>query len=500
MPSWRSAAVAAVVLMGVLVPGVAHAAPPSNDDFDTPTVINALPYVTEQDTTAATKVFDDPYDCTGYVASGSVWFSYTATEDGLLRLKTEGSGQDLVVTTLTGPRHELRHVDWYTNGCSRSRAKPVTFRATAGQTYHFMVTGQNVTGGALKLALDRIAPLANDDFANAQPVTLPFSAPKPDFSLASPQDTEPYASACYSSEGLPSVWYSYTPAQNQSVVVQVKSSSGGGPVISVFEGAALSELELRKCTGTSAYNGKAVGLTGGKTYFFQLAGSAGDDSRSTLELKEAPAFTTNLSYSTTSGGPSVNDTIPFRVYTSNAFDDPVLTEWDFGDGTKLPASEETDQSHRYAKDGVYTATIRSTTSDGRISTDTAEVTVKTHDVGITKFTVPASARAGQQKQITVQVGNTRYLETAAVTLYKHDGEWWREVGVLKLDVPAHPTRKVNFPFSYTFTPEDAATGKVTFKAEVKLEYPVYDANTGDNEVIAIATTVRPVLTAAAVPN
>ena len=180
-------------------------------------------------------------------------------------------------------------------------------------------------------------------------------------------------------------------------------------------------------------------------------------------------------------------------------DDPLTAEWDFGDGAKAPATQDSVQ-HQYKTDGTYVVTMRATTPDGRTGTSTREVKVETHDVGITKFSVPTSARAGQSKPITVSVGNTRYLEKATVTLYRSDGDSWDQVGQAKLDVPAHPWRTVQVPFSYSFTPEDAAVGKVSFRAVVSLEYPVRDARPADNEVIAIATTVRPASSTTAVAS
>ena len=63
-------------------------------------------------------------------------------------------------------------------------------------------------------------------------------------------------------------------------------------------------------------------------------------------------------------------------------------------------------------------------------------------------------------------------------------------------MPAHPTRKVTFPFSYTFTAEDAVRGKANFRATVSLPYPAFDALPLDNEAISTATTVRPAATSA----
>jgi hypothetical protein len=496
MPSWRSIAVVAAVALGMITPGVAHAAPPSNDDFDAPTVIGALPYAVEQDTTESTRAIDDPDACEGDAVKGSVWFTYTAAENGLLRLRTEGGDRDLHVTTFTGERGDLKQVwDPMWDGCTTSRSKPITFPATAGTRYYFMVSGNSTPGGALKLAVDRIARLANDDFAHAQPVTsLPFSAPKPDFVLASAEPDEPAPAPCFGSQGLPSVWYAYTPAQTQSLAIKL-DGSGIGPYIAVYEGAALADLKLLACTTGNSYRGKAVRVTQDRTYYVQFSGASDRyPSPATMQLSEAPPLQTQV-YSS-SEERSVFETVGFSLQHNNSYDEPITTSWDFGDGTTAAPGTATSQEHQYARDGEYTVTVNSTSPDGRTSSDTTLVTVKTHDLGITKFTTPASARAGVQKTITVQVANTRYLEKPTVLLYRSDGSSWEQVGMLSIEVPAHPTRKVNFPFAYTFTPEDAAIGKVSFRAEVVLPWPARDARPADNVAISIATTVRPAATAA----
>ncbi|MET9229060.1 PKD domain-containing protein [Lentzea sp. NPDC003310] len=499
MPSARSLAVAAAVLLGVLVPGVAQAAPPSNDDFDAATVVAALPYSVAQDTTESTKASDDPYGCRGYSIQGSAWFRYTATEDGLLRLKTEGSDRDLNVSTFTGERGDLKQV-WnaYYDGCTTDRATPLTFPAKAGTTYHFMVSG-----GQAKLALDRISHLPNDDLANAEQVSaLPFSAAQPDYTRASREAGEPSTNVC-SGSSAPSVWYAYTPTRDHSVLLHVEGW-GSGPTASVYEGTSISDLTFVGCEGPQHYSGKSVAVTAGKTYYFQWSGGGYYSYPSTLELSESEPFRTSV-YTGYSHERSMFETIGFSLDHTNDYNDPVTTEWDFGDGTTAPPSTDDHQSHRYAADGVYTVTVRSKAGDGRTATSTTTVTVKTHDVGISKFTVPTSARAGEQKQLAVQVSNTRYLEKVKTTVYRDNGngQGWQEVGTLTIDVPAHPTRKVKFPFAYTFTPQDAVTGKVSFRAvvEPQLDYPVRDAIPSDNEVITIATTVKPALTtAAAVAN
>ncbi len=178
------------------------------------------------------------------------------------------------------------------------------------------------------------------------------------------------------------------------------------------------------------------------------------------------------------------------------FREPVVSgEWDFGDGTTAPVREQGPTYHHFAADGVYQVGVTVVTRDGRVGTTTRAVTVESHDVAITKFTVPSSAKAGQSKPVTVRLANTRYRESATVDLYVDNGQSRTLVGTTTLDVPARETGKVDVPFSYTFTAADALMGKVAFRAVVRLPYPVRDARPADNEVIALATTVKPGTTA-----
>jgi hypothetical protein len=469
-------------VLALLVPGVAHAEAPSNDDFDHSTAITALPFTTQQDTSEATLAPDDPLWCQLYDVRGSVWFHYTATADGYLRTSTKGSDRSMIVAANTGTRGDLRGVD---NACDSGANATMTFRATAGTTYYFMVSGYDVPGGALSFSLDSVAPAPNDAFAAAQPVpALPFTA-QPDFSVASFETDEP-ESTCVYDETVPSVWYSYTnPGPAKSVTAKV---SGSGSDVTVYTGAGLPELKQVTCQDSSSWSPKAFRAETGTTYYVRVTGPARAYEPVTLTLDDAPALQPSVYQSPSS--PSVYDTVSFSAESWNDIDKPMTVAWDFGDGATAPATTQS-VSHRYAKDGTYTLTAHATSPDGRTATVTRQVTVTTHDVGIAKFTVPTSAREGESKPISVDVSNTRYTETATVVLTKHDGTFWREVGRLTLQVPARPTRTVRFPFSYTFTPDDAAVGKVAFRAELRLDYPVTDARPMDNEVIAIATTVNP---------
>jgi hypothetical protein len=116
--------------------------------------------------------------------------------------------------------------------------------------------------------------------------------------------------------------------------------------------------------------------------------------------------------------------------------------------------------------------------------------VKTHDVAIARVGVPQTGTVGQSRQITVGVVNTRYADNVQVVLYKSiAGGGWQQVGALTQWVPVRgANRTTNFAFSYTFAPEDAVLGKITFRAEAVIQGS-RDAIPTDNTYISLATKV-----------
>ena len=185
--------------------------------------------------------------------------------------------------------------------------------------------------------------------------------------------------------------------------------------------------------------------------------------------------------------PSIFDWLSFGLYGETPAN--WTCHWEFGDGTTYDECY-VGQIKRYEKDGDYTVKVEVTNELGEVSSTSRDISVRTHDVAISKCSVPQSARMGQTRQIVVNVKNTHYPEEVQVELYKiinnNELAW---VGTLIQFVPVRSANRTTaFSFNYTFTPEDARVGKVTFKA-MAFTLDAREAWPADNEAISLPTRV-----------
>ena len=185
--------------------------------------------------------------------------------------------------------------------------------------------------------------------------------------------------------------------------------------------------------------------------------------------------------------PSIFDSISFGLYDEIPQGWTCL--WDFGDGTTYNECW-VNEAKQYNTDGDYTVNLQVTNEIGETASVSRVVSVRTHDVAITKFTAPQSARAGQTRQIVVYLRNNRYPEYVQVELYKSTSNGYASVGTIfpQLVPVRQANRTTAFYFSYTFTAEDAYNGKVTFMAMAFI-IDLRDALPGDNEAISLPTRV-----------
>jgi PKD domain len=472
--------------LGLGLPGTALAASPTNDDFANATIISSLPFSDVADITTATTEAGEPTGGCGLVPAQTVWYSITPASNIAVQIDTAGS-------TFFDSLFFLYQQEGTGLGGLVSSTCPGqsgTFHLQAGTTYYIQAGSAGFSaGGTLHLNVRQIPPPPNDNFANAtaiSPAALPFS----DTQIATSATTEPGepVPACAPGQSLPnSWWYSFTVTSAGSFTA---SSTGGMAVIAAYTGTDLATLNQVGCA--FGFHPMTFRASPGTTYYLQVS----DDSDVefiplTITVDHAPPPVANFFVSP--GDPSIFDTVQFI----NDSSDPggagfTKDEYNFGDGTTAAgccANQPgfVDTTHRYAKDGDYTVTDTVTTQDGRTASTSQVIQIRTHDVAITKFSVPTSASVGQTRSITVGISDKRYPETVQVQLLKSNSQGgFDPVGTLTQSVAVQEGKSTApFAFSYTFTPADAETGKVTFEAIATIQ-GARDALPVDN--IAIATT------------
>jgi hypothetical protein len=255
--------------------GPALAAVPSNDDFDTATVVSSLPFSDTQDVSEATRAVDDP-PTSGWP---NVWYRFTPTKDTSLELDTTGSNTSTDVCVYQGVRGMLSQVV-----CSPDGFYSHFFaELKAGVTYHVMV---EITGGCCNPALtfslqDRT--VANDDFDAAQQVdSLPFEDTR-DVLRATAAADDPW---CLQSS-TNTVWYRYAPSTDVTIAADTLGSDYDTRLC-VFYGSrgALNEVASNDDANNTFFASLRTNLQAGTTYWFEVATNQPGASNLHLSLQE----------------------------------------------------------------------------------------------------------------------------------------------------------------------------------------------------------------------
>jgi len=484
----RAVLIGALVAGALLVPATATAAPPANDDFANAVVIDpsSLPITTTAATIdeATLEIGNGESVPCGLAGANAqtVWYAITPTSSGVIQVsdtatfyyqfigayRQDGSGLGGLVN--------LSCSTWYYGQSS------TTFKAEAGKTYYIQTGSSFASFGSVTLTMQVIPPPANDDFAQATPITsLPFSN-SVDSTAAGFQANEPTPS-CGSMDGT--VWYAFTPSTAGSYTASLPYT-GLYTGVAAYSGSGLGSLSEIGCR--SIYQPLTFHANAGTTYYFQVGGFGSGRGTLSFQLDVAQAPSASFYYSPPD--PTLYDTVQFYDQSSDPGGNSFSSEvWDFGDGTHM-TNPGCCPTHHYPADGTYKVKLAVTTTDGRTASMTQDVLVKTHDVTIAKVLVPQTAKVGQTRTISVGLTSHRYAETVQVQLLKSvNGGGWQQVGLLTQYVPARGgNRTTSFDFSYTFAPEDAVLGKINFQAVATIQ-GARDAVQTDNTFISLPTQV-----------
>jgi Tol biopolymer transport system component/PKD repeat protein len=333
--------------------------------------------------------------------------------------------------------------------------------------------------------IQQFAP-ANDNFASASLISsLPLDDVV-DLTVAGHEAGEPTPSCgLFYGPVSRTAWYRFTPTETRSISARIANAQFG-TVVAAYSGTSLGELRELDCAvfgATATFRAEA-----NTTYYFQVGGLFDQGGLVRFRLEVTPPPVAQFGFNPSD--PSSVDGVQFLDFSYDPGDAGIQSRrWAFGDGTTT-ITTDCCVSHRYATDGNYTAELTVTTVDGRTGSISQTLVVRTHDVAITKFSVPNAASAGQTRSIVVGINSRRYGEVVDVQLFKSVPGGFVFVGTQTQSVPVRPAnRTTDFSFSYTFTVDDARVGKVTFRAVANV-LGARDPLPADNEAIATPTKVN----------
>ena len=150
-----------ILVLALTFAGVspAWAAPPSNDDFASPTsVTEPLPFTDSINTSEATTAVDDP-DCAGN--GPTVWYAFTPSQDMLIQADTFGSDYDTTLSVYISSPGNLTQIAC--NDDAGSLQSAVAINVFSNLTYYFMVGAfASGPGGNLVFTVDQLQPFTAD--------------------------------------------------------------------------------------------------------------------------------------------------------------------------------------------------------------------------------------------------------------------------------------------------------------------------------------------------
>lgn len=213
-------------------PASANAAP-SNDNFSSSRLLSNNTGTTTGTNVEATLQFDDDeMDHGGDGAGQSVWFRWTAPNDGLYSFHADESDFDTVLAVYTGTTFlTLVEVGSAHGEVANDAPARVYFTAVAGTTYRIALdgwfAGTNFEG-TYRLSWLKVQPPVNDNFANG--ITLPGRSGRVDVSnregTKEPNEEGGTVGA--------SVWYRFTPAEDGFLKLAEDDNTTSYPTFNIW--------------------------------------------------------------------------------------------------------------------------------------------------------------------------------------------------------------------------------------------------------------------------
>jgi hypothetical protein len=295
------AAAIAAASSGGVASGAAGQVPPPNDAFADGLALSGDAGTRFDSNAEATKEAGEPAHA-GDPGGASVWYRWTAAQDGQAVFSTCGSDFDTLLAVYTGSTvGSLTEVTSSNNDPDCDSSSRVSFRASAGTQYHLAVDGAGGASG--DLFLDWFQRPANDDRADAQVISGETGSVAVSNAYASLESNEP----AHGGPGGASVWFRWV-APSSGPARFDTCGAGYDTLLAVYEGGSTTALAAND---DYCDVGSLVGFAAeaGKEYLVAVDGYGGEWVEVNLGWNRSQVAPSNLERPVISGNPQEGETL-----------------------------------------------------------------------------------------------------------------------------------------------------------------------------------------------
>lgn len=263
------------ILLWLLL-NISMAAVPVNDNNHTAIRIKTLPYTNQQSTLEATNQQRELTPSCMTEAKASVWYTYLPNKDETVIIDTFGSNYDTALSIWTGSSYPSFQLVACNDDSSSLSQSQVVLPVTAGELYWINISGYRGETGDLVLQVQSAQPVSNDQLTDAIEIVPNENAhyiSNPINTQEATLENNESGSSC-APISTASIWYSYTPITNQTVVFDTFLSDYD-TVLTLWTGDKYPLTEVNCNDDQNGGQSQLVAtLTQNKQYLISIAGKS----------------------------------------------------------------------------------------------------------------------------------------------------------------------------------------------------------------------------------